>query len=176
MKVFIGPYPDNGDDQEMIIEIDQYDTWSMDNTLAHIVLPMLEQLKETKQGSPFVDMADRPEHLRVELDPDKPYETDTHHFEAWDWVLGEMIFAFDTKTWDWEQQFQSGEVDRICVPCDELGNDLPADTPKEDVKFYRWDEGPNHTFNIDMEGRTKFQERISNGFRLFGKYYESLWD
>ena len=28
----------------------------------------------------------------------------------------------------------------------------------------------------DMEGMKAEQERISNGFRLFGKYYESLWD
>ena len=28
----------------------------------------------------------------------------------------------------------------------------------------------------DDEGRKKHQERMSNGFRLFGKYYEALWD
>ena len=28
----------------------------------------------------------------------------------------------------------------------------------------------------DDEGRKKHQERMSNGFRLFGKYFESLWD
>ena len=26
-----------------------------------------------------------------------------------------------------------------------------------------------------LEEAKKVQERISNGFRLFGKYYESLW-
>jgi hypothetical protein len=28
----------------------------------------------------------------------------------------------------------------------------------------------------DKESMDKEQERISNGFRLFGKYYENLWD
>jgi len=28
----------------------------------------------------------------------------------------------------------------------------------------------------DKEEMKAEQERISNGFRLFGKYYESLWD
>ena len=28
----------------------------------------------------------------------------------------------------------------------------------------------------DQEGMKAEQERISNGFRLFGKYYEALWD
>ena len=37
-------------------------------------------------------------------------------------------------------------------------------------------EGPNHTRVYDWEGRKAYQERISNGFRLFGKYYENLWD
>jgi hypothetical protein len=28
----------------------------------------------------------------------------------------------------------------------------------------------------DSEGAKAHQERMSNGFRLFGKYYENLWD
>jgi hypothetical protein len=28
----------------------------------------------------------------------------------------------------------------------------------------------------DKESMDKEQNRISNGFRLFGKYYEGLWD
>ena len=28
----------------------------------------------------------------------------------------------------------------------------------------------------DWEGRKKVEERINNGFRLFGKYYQGLWD
>ena len=38
-----------------------------------------------------------------------------------------------------------------------------------------WDKdyvGPKY----DKEGYDKWQERKSNGFRLFGKYYEALWD
>ena len=30
------------------VKIDRWDTWSMDHTLAHIVLPMLEQLKNDR--------------------------------------------------------------------------------------------------------------------------------
>ena len=28
----------------------------------------------------------------------------------------------------------------------------------------------------DRDAMEKEQERISNGFKLFGKYYEALWD
>ena len=41
MKVFIGPYTDDGEEQKTEIEIHEYDTWSMDHTLAPIILPML---------------------------------------------------------------------------------------------------------------------------------------
>ena len=36
------------------VKIDKEDTWSMDHTLADIVLPMLQQLRATKHGSPNV--------------------------------------------------------------------------------------------------------------------------
>ena len=42
--------------------------------------------------------------------------------------------------------------------------------------FSKMIEGPNHTLKMDYEGMKVYQERISNGFRLFGKYYENLWD
>ena len=99
MKVNIQEYTDDG--QVVEVEIDPWDTWSMDNTLAHIVLPMLRQLKETKHGAPAVDMTDVPEHLRVNDVESRAYwdkgETDEKFFERWDWALDEMIYAFDSK-------------------------------------------------------------------------------
>lgn len=149
MKVYIGPYKDD-EDQEVKVEIDNYDTWSMDYTLAHIVIPMLKQLKETKHGAPFVDMEDRPEHLQTtELDE---YNTDIYHFDAWDWVMDEMIFAFESKFNDWEDQFWGEWIE---------------DETKTMGGYHK---------NVDWDGRKKYQERIYNGFKLFGKYYESLWD
>ena len=43
-----------------IVRIDRYDTWSMDHTLADIILPMLKQLDATKHGAPHVDDEDVP--------------------------------------------------------------------------------------------------------------------
>ena len=36
--------------------------------------------------------------------------------------------------------------------------------------------GPNDTSKYDLKGAKAYQKRITNGFRLFGKYYENLWD
>ena len=50
--------------QKVKVRIDEWDTWSMDSTLALIILPMLKQLQETKHGAPLVDDADVPKRLR----------------------------------------------------------------------------------------------------------------
>ena len=79
------------------VKIDRWDTWSMDYSLSHIVVPMLKQLKETKHGSPFVDDEDVPEELKSTSAPPKEneWDTDENHFKRWDWALNEMIWAFE---------------------------------------------------------------------------------
>lgn len=149
------------------VKIDCWDTWGMDHTLAYIVLPMLKQLKATKHGAPYVDLEDVPKDLHGKKLTEKQKdngEVDDKHFERWDWVLDEMIFAFETKAGslqDWEVQFESGDWD------------MQWKKLEDGMSFI---EGPNHTREYDWEGRKKYQERVSNGFRLFGKYYENLWD
>ena len=157
------------------VKIDRYDTWSMDHTLAHIVLPMLKQLKATKHGSPLVDDDDVPEHLRSTAAPAKEneWDIDDNHFKRWDWVMDEMIFAFECKVDDsWEEAFRSGVMDVITVPVDKDGNEVP----KGEHKFWRMKDGPNNTYKCDYEGMKMVEDRIQNGFRLFGKYYQGLWD
>lgn len=157
------------------VKIDRYDTWSMDHTLAHIVLPMLKQLRATKHGSPFVDDEDVPEELRSTSAPPKEneWDTDGNHFKRWDWALDEMIFAFECKVDDsWQDAFREGEIDWITVPIDKDGNEVP----KGEHKYYQMKDGPNHTYKCDYEGMQKVETRIQNGFRLFGKYYQALWD
>jgi hypothetical protein len=91
----------------------------------------------------------------------------------WDWILDEMIFAFEMKCKDdWAMEFHSGEHDIKWVPVDADGNEVP----KGEHRFYQMKDGPNHTHQVDMEGMQRVQERITNGFRLFGRYYENLWD
>ena len=157
------------------IRIDRYDTWSMDHTLADIILPMLKQLNATKHGAPHVDDADVPEYLRSHMAQPKEHEwdTDSLHFMRWDWILAEMIFAFEKKAQnDWTMEFHTGTIDWEWVPVDKDGNEVP----KGEHKYYNMKKGPRDTHVYDAEGAKRVQERITNGFRLFGKYFESLWD
>ena len=157
------------------VKIDRWDTWSMDHTLGQIALPMLRQLKRDKHGAPLVDDEDVPEHLRSTAAPAKEneWDTDDNHFLRWDWVMDEMIFAFEHRLDDsWEDEFRSGEIDMLWVPVDRDGNEVP----KGDHNFYQMKRGPKDTYKCDYEGMKKVQARIDNGFRLFGKYYQALWD
>jgi len=154
------------------IRIDPYDTWGMDSTLSMIILPMLKQLHATKHGAPLVDDDDVPEHLRsTAAEPrENEWDTDSNHFVRWDWVMDEMIWTFtqlhpDT---DWEAQYRSGEYDLHSVPCEWDKDGKPT--------LYEMKDGPNHTAKIDHGGMTAHQNRIINGLRLFGKYYQGLWD
>ena len=141
--------------QQIKVRIDRWDTWSMDHTLAHIVLPMLVQLKATKHGAPWVDDEDVPEELRSTSAPPKEneYDTDDFYFKRWDWVLDEMIWAFEQKCKDeWQDEFYGPYTEPT-------GDDI--------MGKFEW---------VDRDGLNQHQKRMSNGFRLFGKYYENLWD
>ena len=158
------------------IHIDKWDTWGMDHTLAHIILPMLKQLRDTKQGCPYVEDEDVPENLRVTTREDYDEQLDLFDLQIvedkdawivehrWNYVLNEMIFAFETHISEerWEDQFEEGVLD---IQWKQLESGMSQ-------MIY----GPNHTMKYDEEGRMRYRKRIDNGFRLFGKYYQNLWD
>lgn len=148
MKVHIGPYRKN---RKVEIKIDKYDTWSMDQTLALIILPMLMQLKETKHGSPYVDDDDLP----------TDFIGDIH--ERWGYILNEMIWAFSQKTkeYGWETEF-----------FESYGEFTTKKIEGTEHSELVWITPPVY----DQEGIIKCQERMNNAFKLFGKYYENLWD
>jgi len=148
--------------QKIKVRIDKWDTWSMDSTLAPIILPMLVQLQETKHGAPIVEMLDVPKELRATKKDMKQCakdgSTDDKFFERWDWIMGEMIWAFEQKCRDdWQGDYYEY---RELGPEEDKGDNLFG------LKLV-WE---------DREGAETHQERMTNGFKLFGKYYENLWD
>jgi hypothetical protein len=141
------------------VKIDRFDVWSMDGTLGKIILPMLVELKRQKQGAPGIDDEDVPEVLRSTSAPEKEkeWDTDANWFLRWEWVLGEEIWAFSQLNNDWEDGYRTGVSD-LSFDDNAVG------------------QGPNHTLKIDFDGMKKHQARMTNGFRLFGKYYQGHWD
>ena len=147
-NTFIGDFLtwiDRKKKRKVKVHIDKYDTWSMDHTLALIILPMLKQLRDTKHGSPAVDDEDVPEHLRSTVtNPVEEWDIDDSWHKRWEWVLDEMIWAFE-----------------------QLIND------DNDHQFFDHSTTP---ITYDAEGHKKHSERINNGTRLFGVYFQGLWD
>ena len=138
----------------MYVKIDHYDTWSMDYTLAHIIHPMLVQLNETKHGAPYTDDGDVPDELKsTNAEPkENEWDTDSNHFKRWDYVLNEMIWAF-------EQEIK-----------DDDETDFYDYSECGDEKF-PWDKDGQYIskVKVDREGLEAHQKRKANGFRLFGK-------
>jgi hypothetical protein len=156
------------------VKIDRWDTWSMDHTLSYIILPMLRQLQESKNGAPGTDDEDVPEHLRsTAAEPkENEWDTDSNHFLRWDWIMSEMIYAFECQLDDtWEEKYWTGDWGKP----DFIKSDLEYPNPVtgEMESTFQLNSG---TRKCDWDGLKKEQERIANGFRLFGKYYQALWD
>lgn len=136
--------------QTVRVRVHDYDVWSMDYTLSLIVLPMLQLLKKKKPGAPFVDDDDVPEELRSSACPPvEEWETDANHFKRWDWVINEMIWAFE--------QLHTGD--------------------DNDAQFFKY-ANPNDTTHteFDKEGYLHHHNRLNRGLQLFGKYFRGLWD
>ena len=81
--------------QTIRVRIDPWDTWSLDTTLAYIILPCLKQLKATQMGAGDVDDADVPPALRSTAAPRTDSGVDANHFKRWDYLLDEMIWSFE---------------------------------------------------------------------------------
>lgn len=141
----------------VIVKLDKYDTWAMDHTLSLIILPMLKQLKATQHGSPNVDDKDVPKTLRSTscLPKENSWDIDDNHFKRWEWVMDEMIWAFnelaDDKSTD--KFYDHSGVDK-------------KDSLEEQI----------NKIKVDWEGLDAHEARMKKAFMLFGKYYRSLWD
>ena len=115
---------------------------------------MLQLLVETKQGAPWVDDEDVTDELKSTSAPPKEndWDTDANHFKRWDYVINEMLWAFEQKARDdWEGDYYE--------------YDYSSTNTGLGIKFL-WE---------DKDGSVAHQKRMTNGFRLFGKYFENLW-
>lgn len=164
------------------VRIDREDTWSMDHTLAYIILPMLKQLKATKHGSPYLDQEDLPEHLRLSERENLVFNegywnkelnaTEEEIEAASDKFHSQWVWAIDQMIWSFEQEIDEENDHKHYYDPYEPG-EIIQDEPEGSLfdKEWRMKMGK---FNI--EKHKAFNERKQRGFTLFGKYYQALWD
>jgi hypothetical protein len=156
MKVNIGRYPKGDKERKINVQIDPWDSWSADHTLALIIAPLLQKMKEDKQGSPNVDDADVPLHLRRTTAPAKEnsWDTDDNWHLRWDYALNEMLWAM--------QQLSSDNSE------DQFYDHSEVDESKGIMQQV-------NAIKVDTEGLKAHQARVQKGCELFGKYFQSLW-
>jgi hypothetical protein len=71
--------------------------------------------------------------------------------ERWNEILDEMIWAFEQKNKDdWQDNYYGPYKENLNIP-----------------GHFEW---------VDHDGMRKHQERMTAGFKLFGEWYEALWD
>jgi hypothetical protein len=143
------------------VHIDNYDVWSMDHTLALIILPMLRRLKENKLGYGRIDDKDVPKELRSYARGSRKGLTNTHDWDNYaetrfDWLLNELIWTFEQLCDD-----NDGEDEFFDHSESLLERDLNASVRK---------------LKVDRVGLDLHRKRIDNGLRLFGKYFRTLWN
>ncbi len=152
------------------------DVWSMDHTTALIILPLLLQLKNQMHGVPseFVD--------GVGTDSDDNYcfdyidEDKNDVFEKgvgkWSDILDQIIWAFyQVVEGNYSDLYHHGQMKVTWKPI-EITN--PTTGVVEKMHEMVNDNPEEHWY--DHEGHRMHEERMREGFLLFGKYFMSLWD
>lgn len=179
MKVRIGRYPKGGTDRRVSVEIDKYDTWGLDHTLAMIILPALIQLKHTKHGVPseFTDRigGDFDRNLVFDFikeDEDKVFD---QLCDKWDEILDKMIWSFLQLSIenDYDSQYHHGKLDFDWIESDHVYTN-PI-TGKSEKTYEMRDKNPGGHW-YDHVGHMLHEKRIQEGLDLFGKYFRNLWD
>ena len=177
MKIDMKKFPKGNGNRKITVQIDGFDTWNLDHTLALIILPALLQLKATKHGIPheFAEVGGANHDMQSSFE----FYTETHNesFEEgckrWDAVLDKMIWSFQQLVLDdWESQYHYGEPKFDWEPSDPF---IDPVTGKSEDTFRMVDKNPDDHWT-DIEGMRKHEERIQEGLELFGKYYRHLWD
>lgn len=100
------------------IEIDEYDTWNADHTLALIIHPVLVKFRKNVYSFPSnIEDSDIPNTVFNESDT-----KDTISLKKWEWILDEMIWAFSQiLEEDYESQYFSfDQNNKIIVDHDGL--------------------------------------------------------
>ena len=124
MKVNLKNWPKKGYRRKINIQIDPWDSWNLDNTLAQIIYPCLVQLKATKHGVPgdlVNDVGGEDYAQQGSFDFYKETHDDAWKIGAkrWDEILDKMIWSFEqVAKGDYDEKYHHGRGEYDCVKTD----------------------------------------------------------
>lgn len=177
MKVNLGKYPKGDGLRRIYVEIDNYDTWGLDNTLALIILPALLQLKNTKHGVPneFVERAggDMDRNYCFDFIKEDENAVFDRGVAKWEETLDKMIWSFQQLAIedDYDHKYHHGQMKIGWKPI-QLPNPV---TGVVEEMYEMVDENPDEHW-YDYVGHRLHEERIQEGIDLFAKHFRDLWD
>lgn len=178
MKVNIGKYPKHAE-RRVSVTIEKHDTYSLDRTLALIILPALLQLRESQHGIPSefatIGGEDYSDQLSFDFYSESNKELfDTVAVKRWEEILDKIIWSFQQLVIDDHgEKYHHGKGEYTWEKTDEPYLN-PATNKLEDTYIMK-DLNPNGHW-YDIVGHQLHEERIQEGLELFGKYYKHLWD
>lgn len=155
MKVEIKRYrsgKQRGTIRKNVVEIDNYDVWSCDYTLAQIIHPLLVKFKQSTDSYGKIDKQDVPQELH------STYDEHGYSREAFHWVLDEMIFAM-------QEIANNNESEPDVFVWPEENEHLPV---LEQARLVEKIPGGEEAFKA-------YHDRVQNGCRLFGLHFQNLW-
>ena len=176
MKINIGKYKKNGNPRTEKIQIDTWDTWSMDHNLSLIIIPMLKQLKETKRGAPgsmsaFGMQSNMNRQQCFNFYEDGDELSDKIGFEQWDEIMDKMIWSFEELIRDDPPEFW------ITKPIwhdnweDNWSDFAPDNEKSPGCKTLRL----KREGKMDHKAWKEYEDRIQDGLDLFGSHFRGLW-
>lgn len=153
------------------MEIGFTDLFNLDGVLGRVIVACLEAFKKEEHAGFTVEDAHLPDHLAY-LKPlvvdgkytDEIYggNSDPLHKERFNYIIDEMIFAF--------QSCYDSSLEDYWIPD-------PDYDPTQDTLITQAD--GSLLFNLDITEddvkREAYEKRVRNGFNLFSRYYRSLW-
>ena len=178
MKVNIQKYPKGNTARRIDVQIDGYDTWSADATLAHVILPVLLQFRASRNNSVPNDFT-----RRTGDDIDRNYcfdfiaDDESRVFEEccekWNEVLDKMIWSFYQISLgeNYDSKYHHGQMD---MGWKQIEHHNPI-TGKVEPMYTIVDNNPDEHW-YDRVGHELHEKRIQEGLELFGRHLRSLWD
>jgi hypothetical protein len=176
MKVNIRKYNKGPKERKIDVLVERWDTYSVDHTLAFIMLPLLLQLKDTMQGVPgeFTQSvgSDTDGNYCFDFIQDDQDEVFDTNCKKWYDTLDKIIWSFQQIIDDdYSNKYHHGDMKIGWKPIT-LPNPI---TGVVEEMYEMVDENPNEHW-YDYLGHQLHEDKIQEGFELFGKYFRSLWD
>lgn len=174
MKVNIGKFLKTAH-RKIDVQIDKWDTWNLDHTLALIIYPALLQLRQEKHGIPsdVADVGGEDHGYQECFDFYKESHPDAFDqaVARWDEILDKMIWSFQQLVEeDYTDKYTHGDRKFDFVKA----GTYTTMTGKQE-ELYKMVSKDNGAWT-DYTGIELHEQRIQEGLDLFAKYYRSLWD